>query len=165
MLERTRSASRVTSWPSTEAVPRAKGTSPHRARISVVLPEPLGPSSPKTSPAGTARLTPSTAVTLPKRMTASRTVRAGVLLAMLVIGNVLFFGEPGRVSARSRALIGSASLRALTRPGSPSLHRHVHLRRHPRLVHPLRVLDAHPDAEHLVLALVHRLDVARRELA
>src|SRR5262245_17393858 len=70
-----RSASRVTSWPSIVAVPPASGSRPHRARMSVVLPEPLGPSRPKTSPGATDRLTRSTAGNLPKRTVATRTSR------------------------------------------------------------------------------------------
>src|SRR5436190_92937 len=47
--------------------------SPHSARISVVLPDPLGPKSPNTSPAGTRTLTPSTAVMAPNLITTART--------------------------------------------------------------------------------------------
>ena len=42
---------------------------PNSIRSSVVLPAPLGPSSPRTSPARSTRSTPSTAVVAPKRLT------------------------------------------------------------------------------------------------
>src|SRR5215467_5054174 len=47
------SPSRATSRPSTLARPSVGASSPHRMRISVDLPEPLGPSSPYTMPVGT----------------------------------------------------------------------------------------------------------------
>ena len=43
--------------PAPSAVPAASGIRPHSPRISVVLPEPFGPSRPKTSPWATVRLT------------------------------------------------------------------------------------------------------------
>src|SRR5262249_56541647 len=70
-----RSASRTTSPPSTRALPSASGTRPHRARIRLVFPDPLGPRSPKTSPGYTLKVRRSTAVKLPKRMEASRMSR------------------------------------------------------------------------------------------
>src|SRR6185503_18690461 len=65
------SASRSTSWPSTVASPSANGKRPQRARMKVVLPEPLGPSRPKTSPGKICRLISLTAVNVPKRMVTS----------------------------------------------------------------------------------------------
>ena len=66
-----RSASRspepsaVTGRPSIEARPAVGRASPVRSRSVVVLPAPLGPSRPKTDPAGTSRSRPSTASTPP----------------------------------------------------------------------------------------------------
>ena len=65
MLARTASGSRVTSRPSTRAVPPSGGMIVVRMRTAVVLPAPLGPRSPKAVPASTARSMPSRATTLP----------------------------------------------------------------------------------------------------
>src|SRR5579864_7982591 len=57
--------------------PELAHSRPATRRSSVVLPQPLGPTSEKSSPAGTARVTPSTAVTSPKRLvTACRSTPA-----------------------------------------------------------------------------------------
>ena len=50
---RTARPSRTTSWPATQAVPRAGRSSVVRTRIVVVLPAPLGPRRPNASPAAT----------------------------------------------------------------------------------------------------------------
>src|SRR5579884_2933203 len=47
----------------------------HRMRIVVVLPAPLGPSRPKTSPGWASKLTPSTASTWPRRRSRNDFVR------------------------------------------------------------------------------------------
>src|SRR5271156_433500 len=62
---------RATSKPATNAWPPLGGISVVSIRTSVVLPAPLGPSSPKTSPRRTSKLTLSTAVKLPKRLVRS----------------------------------------------------------------------------------------------
>src|SRR5947209_3687850 len=81
------SASLRTSRPSTVALPSASGTSPHRPRISVVLPEPLGPSMPNTSPGPTVRVTSLTAVKLPKRIVPCSTSMTGGMSPLLVQGH------------------------------------------------------------------------------
>src|SRR6185312_973178 len=55
-------------------LPAATSTNPAIARSSVVLPQPLGPSSSRSSPGATDRLTRSTAVASPKRTVTSFTV-------------------------------------------------------------------------------------------
>ena len=63
---RTRSASRTTSKPLIRAVPASGVSSVERMRTAVVLPAPLGPSTPSTVPRGTARSTPCSAFVCPK---------------------------------------------------------------------------------------------------
>src|SRR3954452_18299092 len=70
--------SRATSWPRTCATPRPIGRSVVRMRIVVVLPAPLGPSSPNISPCWTSRSTPSTARCSPNANTRSSQRTAGV---------------------------------------------------------------------------------------
>src|SRR5215472_17614477 len=48
-------------------VPPSSEVTPKMARIAVVLPAPFGPRKPKTSPAGTSKDSPSSAVTVPYR--------------------------------------------------------------------------------------------------
>src|SRR5580700_3965518 len=76
---------RATSKPATNACPPLGGINVVSIRTSVVLPAPLGPSSPKTSPRRTSKLTLSTAVNAPKRL-----VRSLVCIA----------GESGSIAAR-----------------------------------------------------------------
>src|SRR5262245_49094771 len=64
------SGSFATSRPSTSALPVANGISPQSARMSVVFPDPFGPSSPNTSPRSTANDTSLTAVKSPNLMLA-----------------------------------------------------------------------------------------------
>ena len=61
---------------------------------SVVLPAPLGPSNPKISPSRTARLTPSTATSPPKRQLSAWISSSGGLGA--------FIGRPPLVGQRGR---------------------------------------------------------------
>src|SRR5215217_2899504 len=58
--------------PSTSASPEVGSTSPSSIRTVVVLPEPLAPGKPYTSPVRTSRLTPSTARTSPYRLVRAR---------------------------------------------------------------------------------------------
>ena len=58
------------------AVPDVGGSSVTIMRISVDLPAPFGPSSPKISPGATENEMPSTAVKSPKRLTMFRTSTA-----------------------------------------------------------------------------------------
>src|SRR5688572_4668446 len=73
------SGSFATSRPSTSARPPANRTSPPSARISVVFPDPFGPSSPNTSPRWTSNDTSLTAVKSPNRMDALSITIAGVM--------------------------------------------------------------------------------------
>src|SRR6476620_2485857 len=63
MLRRTCSGSLTTSYPATVAVPAVGRSSVVSIRSVVVLPAPLGPRKPTTSPSATSRSTPSTART------------------------------------------------------------------------------------------------------
>jgi hypothetical protein len=64
MRSRTRPGWATTSKPATRAVPAEGRSSVVRTLISVVLPAPLGPSSPNSSPCATATSTPFSAVTV-----------------------------------------------------------------------------------------------------
>ena len=64
-----RAARRTTSMPATVARPASGASSVVRMRTAVVLPAPLGPSRPRTVPAGPSRSTPSSARSSPKRLT------------------------------------------------------------------------------------------------
>ena len=66
---RSDAASRSHRCPSTSTSPASAASRPSRISIVVVLPAPLGPSRPKHSPGRTSRSRPSTAVTLPYRLT------------------------------------------------------------------------------------------------
>src|SRR5947209_12594000 len=66
MLRRTSSRSETTSWPATIAEPEVGLASVQSMLIVVVLPAPLGPRKPNTSPAATSKSTPRTASTSPK---------------------------------------------------------------------------------------------------
>src|SRR4051812_39283650 len=143
----------MTSCPSTWADPRARGNSPHRARMNVVLPDPFGPNRPNTSPALISRVTPSTAVNEPNLMVASVVSMTGdwALAA---------------TKTRSRTSHPLAPLSQMGRGGERhSLRRHVHVRGHTALENPLRVRHPHLDGEHLVRPLLHALHVPRGELA
>jgi hypothetical protein len=63
ITRRMRAVSATTSKPATRAVPEVGSRRVVRILMRVVLPAPLGPSSPKSSPAGISRSTPSSAVT------------------------------------------------------------------------------------------------------
>ena len=65
IVRRTAAGSRATSYPATVAVPDVGDSSVPSMRIVVVLPAPLGPSSPKTSPSAISNETPRTASTPP----------------------------------------------------------------------------------------------------
>src|SRR5262245_45139519 len=90
MLWRMPSGSVFTSRPSTTARPPENRISPHSARINVVFPDPLGPSSPNTSPRPTSNDTPLTAVNEPNLIDTSVIEIAGSMI-----------GPPGRGSKRT----------------------------------------------------------------
>src|SRR5216683_8188187 len=71
IASRTRTGSRATSKPATNPCPEVGTISVVSIRLSVVLPAPLGPSSPNNSPRRTSKLTWSTAVKSPKRLVSS----------------------------------------------------------------------------------------------
>src|ERR1035437_5701946 len=77
MLRRTSSRSRTMSWPATVAVPPEGLVSGQSMLIVVVLPAPLGPRNPNTSPLATSKSTPRTARTSPKVLMRPRTAMAG----------------------------------------------------------------------------------------
>jgi len=62
---RAAAGSAITSTPPTRACPESGRTSVVRTFTAVVLPAPLGPSTPSTVPSGTRRSSPSSALTLP----------------------------------------------------------------------------------------------------
>src|ERR1700694_175891 len=83
---RTPTGSRVTSIPATNAAPAVGRTLVVRTPTVVVLPAPLGPSRPKTSPGATWKLIPSTATVgfLGYRFTRFSTAAAGPLESFTV---------------------------------------------------------------------------------
>ena len=81
ILARSAAASRTTSRPSTVAVPDVGSSSVVSTRTAVVLPAPLGPSRPRTVPAGASRSTPSSARTSPNDFTSPDTLIAASPLA------------------------------------------------------------------------------------
>src|ERR1700682_48634 len=82
MRSRTRFGSRRRSQPATVASPPVGGRSVESRRRVVVLPAPLGPRKPKTSPASTRRSTPATASTGPAR---ERNVRRSPCVSITTI--------------------------------------------------------------------------------
>src|SRR5579871_1065356 len=72
IASRTRTGSRATSRPATRPWPEVGTINVVSIRLSVVLPAPLGPSKPNSSPRLTSKLTWSTAVKVPKRLVRSR---------------------------------------------------------------------------------------------
>src|SRR5208282_1902364 len=77
IFSRTWRGYRATSKPATVARPPLGASSVVSIRTTVVLPAPLGPSSPNTSPRRTSKLTLSTAVKAPKRLVRSLVCIAG----------------------------------------------------------------------------------------
>ena len=74
-----------TSNPATRTVPVVGGKNPVRTRISVVLPEPFGPSSPTTSPRRTCNETPARAQVAPKYLVRSC---ASIIVSIRPIGPI-----------------------------------------------------------------------------
>src|SRR6185312_16710871 len=72
---RSRAGTRIRSRPSSVIVASSGVSSPAMIRKSVVLPQPDGPRKQTNSPSSTARLTPSSAVTAPKRLRMPASVR------------------------------------------------------------------------------------------
>src|SRR5690606_15098941 len=94
------SGSAVTSWPSTTTVPDVTGSSALMRRTSVDLPAPEYPMTPKTSPARTSSVTPSTArtsgdvrlagktLTTSRKDTIGRAPSAGAVVVVVARGPV-----------------------------------------------------------------------------
>src|SRR5436305_5393315 len=99
MLRRTSSRSRTTACPATRAPPAVGVVSVQSMLIVVVLPAPLGPRKPNTSPGATSKLTPRTACTSPKSLTSSLTSIAGA------VGDPFPLAIPARNVARSGLVI------------------------------------------------------------
>src|SRR4051794_13025311 len=85
MLRRTSFGSRRMSNPATRPVPLVGTLSVVSMRTSVALPAPLGPSRPRTDPAGTTKLTSSTARVVPKCLTSSIASTAGAVVMPLTL--------------------------------------------------------------------------------
>src|SRR5579871_3136669 len=92
---RTRVGWRAMSSPATRASPELGGSSVVSIRTSVVLPAPLGPSSPNTSPRSTSSVTPLTAVKLPKRLQRSLVVIAAEVGSIVTPRERYFRCHPG----------------------------------------------------------------------
>ena len=86
---------------------------PSSIRISVVLPEPLGPSMPSTEPTGTSRSIPSTATVAPN------TLRRPLIRAAATAGGATVDGERHRDSVSDSTCSGTAP--AAMRPSSVTI--------------------------------------------
>ena len=84
------------SWPATWPVPLVGLVSVVIIRTVVVLPAPLGPSIPSTVPAGTLRLTPSTATVSPKCLTRFSASMAGCSVMVTTLAPAT--DRPGSIS-------------------------------------------------------------------
>src|SRR5579884_4524618 len=107
MLRRTSSRSRTTSCPATVAEPEVGLSSVHSMLMVVVLPAPLGPRKPNTSPGATWKDTSLTASTGPKLLDRAATSMAGGAEAPFVeasdaISHKLTRGRRGFSGGRSR---------------------------------------------------------------
>src|SRR6266487_4506869 len=97
---RTAAASRTTSWPSTIARPWSGRSRVVRMRTAVVLPAPLGPSTPSTVPRGTDRSMPLNACTSPNDLVKPSTRIAGPELTCPTTSS-LSGREPRNVRAKN----------------------------------------------------------------
>src|SRR5947209_6304807 len=120
MLRRTSSRSETTSCPATVAIPDVGLTSVQSMLIVVVLPAPLGPRKPNTSPVATSKLTPRTASRSPKDFFRPSTWMAGAPLpswfvAVLTCSNVTAsdIGVLGQDQVQGAACLGQCLRRAL----------------------------------------------------
>src|SRR5690606_26899029 len=86
---RTRLRSRCGSRPSTRTLPPSGRRSPATSSTVVVLPAPLTPSTPTTSPCSMRRLTSSTAVVLPYRLRSRVATTAGGLVSGVLMATTL----------------------------------------------------------------------------
>src|SRR3954451_4556882 len=128
MLRRTWTASVATSYPATRAVPAVGLSSVTSIRNVVVLPAPLGPRNPTTSPSATSRSMPLTAWTsllfLPLPVwNVCTSPRASITeLAAIVSPRRLVVSHQSRPGHRRR-LIARAGVRAGSELGSGPRHR------------------------------------------
>src|SRR5438874_10741787 len=107
MRRRTDMACFVTSKPTTDARPLVSGKSVVKILMIVLLPAPLGPSKPKTSPWFTEKLTMSTAVWSPKLLTRSATSIIGedcVIALLLLSSNSCHYGGKRLTRSLQKAL-------------------------------------------------------------
>ena len=93
--------SRVTSRPSNMTVPPSESIRPMVMRKLVVLPAPLGPSRPTTSPWSTSKSTPLTTWRRPYHFSNPRTSRSGMARSSLIAAGAGCNSGPG-VLTRSR---------------------------------------------------------------
>src|SRR5512135_3280834 len=91
---RARSESLTTSYPAMTARPDVGGNTPHRMRMVVLLPAPLGPRKPTISPRSTANDTSEMAVNVPNRF-----VKCSALI--MRVGGILDEGLNGLNTRRS----------------------------------------------------------------
>ena len=98
MRRRTCSGRVTTSKPATSALPLVGGSRPHSMRMVVVLPEPLGPSMPNTSPREMSRSSPCTATSAPKTLRSARVWTTGgtVTRQRAARGSCTVIGNPAR---------------------------------------------------------------------
>jgi hypothetical protein len=83
ITRRTWAACLTTSSPPTVARPASGRSEVARMDTVVVLPDPFGPSRPSTDPAGTARLSPSSACTWPQAFRRPQASTAGLLITQV----------------------------------------------------------------------------------
>src|SRR4051812_39166861 len=125
MLRRTASRSLTTSCPATSARPLVGLASVHSMLIVVVLPAPLGPRKPKTSPGATSKLTPRTAATSSKFLRkCSTSITGGRNLQQVeffIHGNILPMAASTGLRARKkqqrREDIARAAMKLFTERG------------------------------------------------
>src|SRR5712692_1701102 len=86
--------------PSTQASPPLGGISPSISFTAVVLPAPLGPRKPKTSPGGTVMVRPASATLSPKRLDSSTQWMAGEAAAAVAAACLAFRSTGSRSGER-----------------------------------------------------------------
>src|SRR5574343_1635049 len=132
--------SRITSWPMTLITPASGRTKPASDEISVVLPAPFGPSSPKNSPCSISSDTPASACREPKCLTTSTMDTAATMACPSgqgqEVGNAVQFGQRTHTGRNMGKL--DAGLR---RHGSAQPAQHDGDGRRIRLVHRRKIED------------------------
>src|SRR5947199_4820704 len=108
MCRLTASGSRATLTPRTRASPDVGRNTPASMRSIVVFPAPSGPTRPNSSPDSTSNVTPSTAVTRPKRRVSVSTAIAGAAERAVTGAPLRRLGLEGEVHGHARLEIGRA---------------------------------------------------------